>query len=74
MLERKIEIIVALRNEILVVRPYFITPVFDRPEERIREGMLEFDIRGNYKRRRDLKRPSDNHTLIYLAFFKDEEE
>ena len=47
MLERKIEIIVALRNEILVVRPYFITPVFDRPEERIREDTPEFDIKSN---------------------------
>ena len=47
--------VVALRSEMLVARLYFTTPTFDGPEERIYEDELEFGIRGDYRRRKDLE-------------------
>ena len=72
MSERKIKIVVALRSEILVTRLYFVTPAFDGPEERKCEDVLEFDIKGNHGRKRNLERSGDNSTFIYLASFEDE--
>ena len=51
MLERKIEIVVVLRNETSEAQPRFTTPAFDGPKERIREDTLGLDIGKIMKKR-----------------------
>ena len=65
---------VTLRSETLIARLYFITLIFNGPEEQISEKVLEFDIRGNYKKRGNLRHLDNGHALIYPAVFEDEEE
>ena len=57
---------VALRSEVLVVRPRFTTPAFDGPEERIREDVPEFDIKGNYEGGRNQEQSNGDYTRIYI--------
>ena len=67
----KIEMVVGLSIRALSRLPRFTTPAFDRPEERIGEGIRGFDIKGNHDGWKGQTTRLYRYYL-YLAFFEDE--